>query len=99
MADGSLNEVNMGEKAIDPQENQDHQNEDDLDSEEVVEDTVSVEEYNAIDSKLDELNSALDFIEAQNDNIYSQLLSLLQSNREIREELAEQNSSGDEVQN
>lgn len=43
MADGSLNEVNMGEKAIDPQENQDHQNEDDLDSEEVVEDTVSVE--------------------------------------------------------
>lgn len=56
-------------------------------------------EYNAIDSKLDELNSALDFIEAQNDNIYSQLLSLLQSNREIREELAEQNSSGDEVQN
>lgn len=40
-----------------------------------------------LDSRLDELNTALDFLEQKNDNIHEQLQELLQSNIEIRQEM------------
>ncbi|CAH0700673.1 unnamed protein product [Spodoptera exigua] len=46
-----------------------------------------VEEYIMLDSKLDELNSALDYLEQKNDDIHERLKELLQSNIEIRQEL------------
>ncbi|XP_034827725.1 UPF0184 protein AAEL002161 [Maniola hyperantus] len=48
------------------------------------------EEYNQLDSKLDELNQALDMLEQKNDDIHSRLLELLQSNRDVREQLKHQ---------
>uniref|UniRef100_A0A6M2DIM8 Protein photinus pyralis n=1 Tax=Xenopsylla cheopis TaxID=163159 RepID=A0A6M2DIM8_XENCH len=89
----------MGEQAINPRENENSDNIDNPENEELAEGTISAEEMNALDCKLDELDSALDFIEEKNDSIYNQLLTLLQSNKEIRKQLAEQNSSGDQVQN
>lgn len=40
-----------------------------------------------LNSQLDALNSVLDRIEQKNDSIHSQLLQLLQSNRDIRAQL------------
>ncbi|KOB76885.1 Uncharacterized protein OBRU01_04961 [Operophtera brumata] len=51
------------------------------------EDENNSEEYDTLDSTLDELNTALDFLEQKNDNIHVQLQELLQSNIEIRQEL------------
>ncbi|RVE41556.1 hypothetical protein evm_013790 [Chilo suppressalis] len=45
------------------------------------------EEYYVLDSKLDELNCALDFLEKRTDDIHEKLKVLLQSNIEIRKEL------------
>ncbi|CAB3231117.1 unnamed protein product [Arctia plantaginis] len=50
-----------------------------------------VEEYHSLDSKLDELNSALDYLEQKNDDIHERLKELLQSNIEIRQELRNEN--------
>ncbi|KAJ8729486.1 hypothetical protein PYW08_001067 [Mythimna loreyi] len=51
-----------------------------------------VEEYIMLDSKLDELNTALDYLEQKNDDIHERLKELLQSNREIRQELRNENT-------
>ena len=45
-----------------------------------------------LDSKLDELNSALDYLEQKNDNIHERLKELLQSNKDIRQELRQENT-------
>jgi uncharacterized protein Yka (UPF0111/DUF47 family) len=42
---------------------------------------------------LDQLNSVLDHIENQTDNIKDQLIQLLMSNREILKEMKEQNGT------
>lgn len=42
-----------------------------------------------LDNQLDALNSALDNIEQKNDDIHAQLLLLLQSNKEIRQQMKE----------
>lgn len=49
-------------------------------------------EYIMLDSKLDELNSALDYLEQKNDDIHERLKELLQSNIEIRQELRNENA-------
>lgn len=49
----------------------------------------------AVNESLDELSSALDFFEARTDNIIEQLKELLNSNREIRQELALEKASKD----
>lgn len=57
---------------------------------------VFVTEFNVINGQLDALNSALDDIEQKNDNIHARLLSLLQSNRDIRvqmQQTVEQNNA------
>ncbi|XP_063376187.1 UPF0184 protein AAEL002161 [Cydia fagiglandana] len=50
------------------------------------------EEYEMLDSKLDELNTALDFLEQKNDDIHKKLKELLQSNIDIRQQLQNENS-------
>ncbi|CAK1603221.1 unnamed protein product [Parnassius mnemosyne] len=49
------------------------------------------EEYETLDSKLDELNLALDFLEKKNDDIHQKLKELLQSNIDIRQQLKNEN--------
>ncbi|XP_059048882.1 bublin coiled-coil protein [Achroia grisella] len=53
------------------------------------------EEYYMLDSKLDELNLALDFLEQKTDDINEKLKELLQSNIEIRNELRNENNSNE----
>ncbi|KAI5641529.1 hypothetical protein NE865_06286 [Phthorimaea operculella] len=50
------------------------------------------EEYVSLDNKLDELNTALDFLERKNDDIHERLRELLESNRSIREQLQNENN-------
>jgi small-conductance mechanosensitive channel len=54
------------------------------------------EEFSALNQQLDQLQSALDLLESRNADIHSELLQLLQSNREVRkcitEELASENA-------
>ncbi|KAJ0181790.1 hypothetical protein K1T71_002512 [Dendrolimus kikuchii] len=54
-----------------------------------------VEEYQLLDSTLDDLNSALDYLEQKNDDIHEKLKELLQSNIDIRQQLQSQNTSMD----
>ncbi|KAJ3650754.1 hypothetical protein Zmor_016834 [Zophobas morio] len=96
----------MGEKAHHPQENgvprpPGASSDDDMpsDPEEAADDDlddISPEEFQMLDSQLDALNSALDDIEQKNDDIHAQLLVLLQSNREIRKQMQESNSTPEE---
>lgn len=44
-----------------------------------------------LDAKLDDLNIALDLIEKKNDKIREEFLKLLHSNKQIREELKQEN--------
>lgn len=44
-----------------------------------------------LNSRLDELNTALDYLEQTNDTIQDQLKELLQSNIEIRQEMQREN--------
>ncbi|KAM3959022.1 uncharacterized protein ACR2FA_006861 [Aphomia sociella] len=53
------------------------------------------EEYYMLDSKLDELNLALDFLEQKTDDINEKLKELLQSNIEIRNELRNEKNSNE----
>lgn len=48
---------------------------------------------------MDEINSALDQIEQQNDTLHAQLLELLQDNRQIREQLQQNNKTGNNTTN
>lgn len=54
---------------------------------------IYIVEFNALNNKMDELNSALDNIEQKNEVIYSELLKLLQANREIREQMESQSQT------
>ncbi|XP_056641265.1 UPF0184 protein CG14818 [Diorhabda carinulata] len=62
------------------QENSNDENDDNLED-------MTPEEIAALDNQLDALNSALDDIEQKNDFIHSQLLELLHANREIRQQM------------
>lgn len=55
-------------------------------TEQVQEENVA-EEYYLLDSKLDELNDALDYLEQKNDDIHERLKELLQSSIDIRQEM------------
>ncbi|XP_053705034.1 UPF0184 protein C9orf16 homolog isoform X1 [Synchiropus splendidus] len=63
-----------------------------IDDEEEIED----EEYAAINSMLDQINSYLDGIEKQNDALNGKLHDLMESNRQARQEFRAQllNSTG-----
>ncbi|XP_065078200.1 UPF0184 protein AAEL002161 [Ochlerotatus camptorhynchus] len=53
---------------------------------------VPLDDFDSVNSYLDSLNSALDAIEQRNDDLKDQLLNLLQSNREIRQSMQEENA-------
>ncbi|XP_051524354.1 UPF0184 protein C9orf16 homolog [Myxocyprinus asiaticus] len=59
------------------------------------EDEFSDEEYAAINSMLDQINSCLDNIEERNDVLNGKLHELLESNRQVRQEFREQLTDGD----
>ncbi|CAH0558072.1 unnamed protein product [Brassicogethes aeneus] len=88
----------MGEQSVPPKENNNQNGKSDeemqveSENEEELED-ISPDEFERLDSTMDELNSALDAIEQKNDNIHAQLLQLLHANREVRQQL------GTEAQN
>ncbi|XP_051750687.1 bublin coiled-coil protein [Ctenopharyngodon idella] len=54
------------------------------------EDEFSEEEYAAIDSMLDQINSCLDDIEDRNDALNGKLHELLESNRQARKDFRQQ---------
>ncbi|XP_067263195.1 UPF0184 protein C9orf16 homolog [Chanodichthys erythropterus] len=54
------------------------------------EDEFSEEEYAAIDSMLDQINSCLDDIEDRNDALNGKLHELLESNKQARREFRQQ---------
>ncbi|XP_071430314.1 bublin coiled-coil protein [Pithys albifrons albifrons] len=54
-------------------------------------DTFGEEEYAAINSMLDQINSCLDHLEEKNDYLHSCLKELLESNRQARLEFQQQN--------
>ncbi|KAJ1521685.1 hypothetical protein ONE63_003328 [Megalurothrips usitatus] len=54
------------------------------------EDDVSPEEFAALNSQMDQLNSALDVLEEQNDIIHAKLMDLLESNRAARKQFKEE---------
>ncbi|XP_044268199.1 UPF0184 protein AAEL002161 [Tribolium madens] len=94
----------MGEKAHLPQENglsktspesQDQETHSEDEAGDDLDD-MSPEEFQMLDSQLDALNSALDNIEQKNDDIHAQLLLLLQSNREIRQQIQESSAEGEQ---
>lgn len=55
--------------------------------------SISEQEYAMLDKQLDDLNSVLDLLESKNDRIQAQLKALLENSREIRQSLAEENTS------
>ncbi|XP_026738572.1 UPF0184 protein AAEL002161 [Trichoplusia ni] len=61
-------------------------------------DIEDVEELNLLDSKLEELNSALDYLEQKNDDIQQSLKELLQSNIEMRKEMQKQKEQNKQVE-
>ncbi|XP_016408797.1 bublin coiled-coil protein [Sinocyclocheilus rhinocerous] len=60
------------------------------------EEEFSEEEYTAIDSMLDRINSCLDHIEERNQALNGKLHELLESNREARREFREQHPPDEE---
>ncbi|KAL0849135.1 hypothetical protein ABMA28_013484 [Loxostege sticticalis] len=67
------------------------ENDIDISDQEQVSEENMTEEYYLLDTKLDELNTALDFLERRTDDIQEKLKELLQSNISIREELKNEN--------
>ncbi|KAJ7987300.1 hypothetical protein DPEC_G00337300 [Dallia pectoralis] len=65
------------------------------------EDEFSIEEYAAINTMLDQINSCLDDLEERNDSLNGKLHDLLESNRQARQEFKVQLScampSGEEA--
>ncbi|CAO1390378.1 unnamed protein product [Diamesa serratosioi] len=51
------------------------------------------EDYQAVNAELDTLNAALNNMESNVDNIREQLLELLSSNRELKEQLKKENQN------
>lgn len=43
-------------------------------------------EFNTLNNQLDQLNNALDQLEQKNDDIHAQLVQLLETNRQAREQ-------------
>ncbi|KAJ8955590.1 hypothetical protein NQ318_001420 [Aromia moschata] len=95
----------MGEQSIPPHENdftEEQQQNGDVEMasdeegdecDDTLEEYMTPEEFEKLDGQLDALNSALDDIEQKNDNIHAQLLQLLHTNREIRQQLQESNAT------
>lgn len=54
----------------------------------------SCTEYEALNIQLDQLNSALDFLESKNDNIHAELVQLLESNKETRKQIQQSQKDG-----
>ena len=52
-------------------------------------------EFESVSAEIDNLNSVLDKMESNVDNIKDQLISILMSNREILKELKEENQKTD----
>ncbi|XP_054283101.1 UPF0184 protein AAEL002161 [Macrosteles quadrilineatus] len=50
------------------------------------------QEFESLNSQIDQLNSVLDVLEKKNDDIQAQLFELLKSNREARKQLNEENA-------
>ncbi|KAJ8286831.1 hypothetical protein GJAV_G00043790 [Gymnothorax javanicus] len=59
-------------------------------NEEMDEEEFNEEEYAAINSMLDQINSCLDDLEERNDALNDKLQELLESNRQVRLEFREQ---------
>ncbi|XP_055608167.1 UPF0184 protein AAEL002161 [Uranotaenia lowii] len=75
---------NSASGSQDEQDASGEENEDDYD--------IPLDDFDSVNSYLDSLNLALDTIEQRNDDLKAQLLNLLQSNREIRQAMQEENA-------
>ncbi|XP_069691659.1 bublin coiled-coil protein [Periplaneta americana] len=53
------------------------------------EDDIDDDDFDSLNLQLDELSSALDALEQKNDHIHAQLMKLLESNRETRQQFQE----------
>ncbi|KAB0797986.1 hypothetical protein PPYR_08979 [Photinus pyralis] len=92
-------------EATNPEENENKENfntdneEEDLELEEDEEEELTAAELLALNHELDALNLALDEMESKRESIHTQLLELLESNRDIRKEIQEQKELSDSVKN
>lgn len=59
----------------------------DCPEDEFEDENESDEDFESLNMQLDQLNSALDELEQKNDDIHAQLMLLLQSNREARQQI------------
>jgi len=57
--------------------------------------SADLEEFESVSAEIDNLNSVLDTMESNVDNIKDQLISILMSNREILKELKEENQKSE----
>ncbi|KAF3429059.1 hypothetical protein E2986_12408 [Frieseomelitta varia] len=78
---------NMVQNAVQPKEN--HEGDENGWENEEEEATCNDAEFEAINAQLDQLNSVLDNLEQKNDDIRTELIQLLQSNREARKQFQE----------
>lgn len=65
----------------------DESNNNGMDDPEFDEEDGTDEEFTTLNSQLDQLNGALDVLERKNDDIQAKLHALLQSSREVRNQL------------
>lgn len=89
-------------EATNPEENENlntDNEEEDLEIEEDEEEELTTAELLALNHELDALNLALDVMESKRESIHTQLLELLESNRDIRKEIQEQKEMSDSVKN
>lgn len=81
-------EENMVHFSVQPQENNKDNKNNEMEVEE-EDDCMNQEEYQALNNKLDQLNSVLDSLERKNDDIHAELKNLLESNRKFRKQIKE----------
>ncbi|XP_051173350.1 bublin coiled-coil protein [Leptopilina boulardi] len=79
---------NMVHFSVQPQENNKNNKNNEMDVEN-EDDSLNPEEYQALNNKLDQLNSVLDSLERKNDDIHAELKNLLESNRKFRKQIQE----------
>ncbi|PSN55434.1 UPF0184 protein [Blattella germanica] len=84
MADGDM----IQEDIQPPEEDEENNSTDDMESDSGEED-VDDADFSSLNLQLDELSSALDALEQKNDHIHAQLMKLLESNRETRQQFQE----------
>lgn len=96
MGEDTLPSQEGTQNGFDKRKDEDFPEDEEMEDDEDDLDDMSPEEFQAINNQLDALNTALDDIEQKNDNIHARLLQLLESNKEIRQQMQNGQTSNEE---